>query len=120
MSLVQYLKILNRASHAGNTAYFSVPTSKKDIRQFKRMLKVADLGRFIATVLDSTEQTTRINGGVPDWGNIKASEENKKLYQFISENNLDQYFNINVTGTAQRSEERRVGKECRCRRWTYK
>src|SRR5690554_7385199 len=37
MSLVQYLKILNRASHAGNTAYFSVPTSKKDIRQFKRM-----------------------------------------------------------------------------------
>lgn len=101
MSLVQYLKILNRASHAGNTAYFSVPTSKKDIRQFKRMLKVADQGRFIATVLDSTEQTTRINGGVPDWGNIKASEENKKFYQFISANNLDQHFNINVTGTAQ-------------------
>src|SRR5690554_3755225 len=65
------------------------------------MGKVQEQGRFIATVWDSTEHIARINGGAPDWGNIKASEENKKLYQFISENNLDLYFNINVTGTAQ-------------------
>jgi hypothetical protein len=100
-SLAQYLSVLNRASHAGNTDYFSVPSSKPDIRRFKRMLKIADQGKFISSVLDSTERTTRINGGVPDWGNIKATEENKKFYAFIKEQGLDKHLDIHVTGTAE-------------------
>ena len=100
-SLAQYLSILNRASHAGNTDYFNVPESKSDINRFKRMLKIADQGKFIGSVLDSTQRITRINGGVPDWGNIKATEESEKFYQFIKEQGLDQHLNIHVTGTAE-------------------
>lgn len=99
-SLVQYLSILHRASHAGNTDYFGVPDSKQDLTKYKRMLKIADQGKFIRSVLDSTEHTTRINGGVPDWGNIKATAENEKFYDFIQKEGLDKHLNIHVTGTA--------------------
>lgn len=99
-SLVQYLSILNRASYAGNTDYFEVTDSKTDLRRYKRMLKIADQGKFIRSVLDSTENTTRINGGVPDWGNIKATEENEKFYAFLKKENLEEHLKIHVTGTA--------------------
>jgi len=99
-SLVQFVSILHRASHAGNTDYFAVPDSKQDLKQYKRMLKIADQGNFIRTVLDSTERTTRLNGGVPDWGNQKATAENEKFYSFIKEEGLDEHLNIHVTGTA--------------------
>ncbi|WP_107039171.1 efflux RND transporter permease subunit [Brumimicrobium mesophilum] len=99
-SLIQYLSILNRASHAGNTDYYGIPDSKNEIRKFKRMLKIADQGKFIASVLDSTENTTRINGGVPDWGNQKATLENKKFFTFINEEGLDKHLDIHVTGSA--------------------
>lgn len=100
-SLTQYLSVLNRASHAGNVDYFNVPQSKSEIRRFKRMLKIADQGRFIGSVLDSTELTTRISGRIPDWGNIKTNHENEKLYAFLKEQGLDQHLSIHVTGTAE-------------------
>jgi len=100
-SLAQYLSVLNRASHAGNTDYFSVPQAKNDILRFKRMLKIANQGKFIKSVLDSTEKITRINGGIPDWGNIKANEENEKFYRFVKEQDLDKHLNIHITGTAE-------------------
>lgn len=99
-SLVQYVSILHRASHAGNTDYFAVPDSKQDLTKYKRMLKIANQGKFIRSVLDSSEHFTRINGGVPDWGNIKATEENKKFYDFIKNEGLDEHLNIQITGTA--------------------
>lgn len=99
-SLVQYLSILNRASHAGNTDYFGITDSRNDLRKFKRMLKIADQGKFIGSVLDSTENTTRINGGVPDWGNVKATQKNEKLYAFINKEGLGEHLDIHVTGTA--------------------
>jgi len=99
-SLVQYLSILHRASHAGNTDYFNVPETKQYLTKYKRMLKMANQGKFIRSVLDSTEHTTRINGGVPDWGNQKATEENEKFYAFIKNEGLDEHLNIHITGTA--------------------
>lgn len=100
LSLVQYLSILHRASHAGNTDYFAIPDTKQELNKYKRMLKIANQGKFIRSVLDSTEHTTRINGGVPDWGNIKATSENEKLNDFIKKEGLDKHLNIQITGTA--------------------
>ncbi|RFC53390.1 efflux RND transporter permease subunit [Brumimicrobium aurantiacum] len=99
-SLARYLSVLHRASHAGNTDFFEVPQKKRDINQYKRMLKIADEGKLIRNVLDSTGITTRINGGVPDWGNIVATQKNKEFSTFIQQNNLEEYLDINVTGTA--------------------
>src|SRR5690554_4314826 len=65
------------------------------------MLKIANQGTFIGSVLDSTELTTRISGRIPDWGNIKTNHENEKLYAFLKEQGLDQHLSIHVTGTAE-------------------
>ncbi|PKR80756.1 hypothetical protein CW751_08270 [Brumimicrobium salinarum] len=100
-SLTRYISVLHRASHAGNAEKFYVPEKQSTIRKYKRMLKIADQGKFIRSVLDSTENTTRINGGVPDWGNIKATEKNKAFNAFIQQNKLNEHLNVHVTGTAE-------------------
>lgn len=99
-SLVQSISILNRASHAGDSSRFQIPDSKSKIRRFKRMLKVADKGRFIGTFLDSTETRSRISGSVPDWGNIRSQEKNDSLNTFI-DNNIDaEHLEFKITGSA--------------------
>ncbi|MEX1191516.1 MAG: MMPL family transporter [Brumimicrobium sp.] len=99
-SLAHSISILNRASNAGDVESFEVPTSKKKIKQFKRMLKISNRGKYLRSFLDSTEQITRINGSVPDWGNIKSSKKNDSLYVFI-ENKIDSdILDFQVTGSA--------------------
>ena len=98
-SMVRYLNVLNRSSHAGDTNYFSLPNSKRKLKKFKRILKVANKGGLIATVLDSTETITRVNGTVPDWGNKKATQ-NAQLMAFIQEKNMDKHFDFTITGSA--------------------
>jgi predicted RND superfamily exporter protein len=99
-SLVQSVRVLNRASSAGNTSEFKVPNSKRKIRNFKRMLKVADQGKYLNTILDSTETITRVSGTIPDWGNIKTTAENKNFKTFISESIDTSLLDINLTGSA--------------------
>jgi predicted RND superfamily exporter protein len=99
-SLVQFISVLNRASSAGNTSEFKVPNSNRDIRKYKRMLKIAEQGTLLSTILDSTETTTRISGTIPDWGNIKSSKENQKLKKFIEENINTDNIAIKITGSA--------------------
>ncbi|MEX2485771.1 MAG: MMPL family transporter, partial [Brumimicrobium sp.] len=99
-SLAHSMSILNRASNAGDVESFEVPTSKKKIKQFKRMLKISNRGKYLRSFLDSTEQITRISGSVPDWGNIKSSKKNDSLYAFI-ENKIDSdILDFQVTGSA--------------------
>lgn len=99
-SLVQSVSILNRANNAGDSSRFLIPDSKSKIKRFKRMLKVADQGRFLNTFLDSTDTRTRISGSVPDWGNIRSREKNDSLKSFI-DNNIDaNYLEFKVTGSA--------------------
>ena len=99
-SLVQSVSLLNRAGNAGNTSKFNVPNSSRDIRKYKRMLKIAGKGEFIRTVLDSTETITRISGTIPDWGNIKTTEENKALKSFIKQEIDTSLIDITLTGSA--------------------
>ena len=99
-SLVQSLSILNRASNAGDSSNFNVPDSQSKINRFKRMLKVADKGRFIGTFLDSTETRSRISGTVPDWGNIRSQEKNDSLRTFIENNVNADHIDFVVTGSA--------------------
>jgi predicted RND superfamily exporter protein len=99
-SLVQSVSILNRASNAGDSSNFHIPESKSKIRRFKRMLKVADQGRFLSTFLDSTESRSRIGGSVADWGNIRSQQKNDSLNKFINNNVNVDYLDFIVTGSA--------------------
>jgi predicted RND superfamily exporter protein len=99
-SLVQSISILNRASNAGDSSKLMIPNSKSKIKRFKRMLKVADQGGFLRDFLDSTETRTRINGNIPDWGNIRSGEKNDSLRAFIDENINEKYLDFKITGSA--------------------
>jgi predicted RND superfamily exporter protein len=100
LSLAQTMSILHRGSNAGNPDFFSVPTKKNDIRKFKRAIKVANGGNLVRLMLDSTEHITRIQGTIPDWGNIKTTAANKDFYNFITEEKLNNVFDIQLTGSA--------------------
>ncbi len=98
-SLVKILKTLNRSAHAGNADAHEIPSSNSKIRSFKRIIKVADKGRFVYGFIDSTEQKTRVSGTIPDLGNVLAREKTEALFAFIKKNNLDQDIEFKVTGT---------------------
>lgn len=100
LSLAQSIRVLNRGANAGNEEAFKIPDNKRSIRQFKRILKVANQGTLIDRIMDSTETITRISGTIPDWGNIKSGEKNEAFYSFIKANNLDENFKFKVTGSA--------------------
>ncbi len=99
-SLTRTLKVLNRSSHFGNAAYYKVPESKKDIRTFRRIIRIIGKGKYVNTILDSTEQVSRINGNFPDIGNNAITAKNKKLKQFLSRLALHGKVEYKITGTA--------------------
>ena len=100
LSLVHSLKLLNRSNNLGDSAQFELPTKKSTIKKFKRMLKIAEEGNFINLILDSTETTMRISGGIPDCGNQKISALNIGLKDFISKHTNSQDLSFTLTGTA--------------------
>lgn len=99
-SLVQSLSALNRAAHKGNPNYFQLPEDQRSINRFRRFLKIAGQGKIIRLMVDSTERTTRISGGIPDWGNNKVAAKNKALLAFIKKHKLDKDLNFRLTGSA--------------------
>ena len=100
ISLNQTLKILNRSSNLGDTAYFKTPEKKSKIRSLKRMIKIADEGNFVRLFMDSTENRTRISGTIPDWGNNKVTALNIGLNKYIQENTESDELFFKLTGTA--------------------
>lgn len=82
-SLISVLKVMNRGSHAGNRAYYSLPESERKIKSFRRNLKVANKGELLKSMIDSTERYTIINGTLPDIGNKECSKRNEKLLAFL-------------------------------------
>ena len=105
LSICQITKVLNRASHSGNSEYFKIPQTKREVKKIKRALKMTGScdtcrGDFIYSILDSTEKIFRINGNIPDAGNINISKRNTAFNKFIKKEKLQSKYNIVVTGTA--------------------
>jgi uncharacterized protein len=100
ISLAQTLKVLNRSSFSGNPDSFELPESKSKIRRFRQLLRTAQQGVWLASMLDSSETTTRINGNIPDWGNQKIQEKNKQFALFLKQEIDNSVLAINITGTA--------------------
>lgn len=99
-SLIQSVQVLNRASNAGRVSSFEVPESKRKIRQIKRMLKIANQGRFLKSFLDSNEVRTRISGTIPDWGNLKTTEKNEAFKTFVKDSVNTDLLDVTLTGSA--------------------
>lgn len=99
-SLVQMIKLLNRASFSGDSEYFKLPTSKKRLKTYKRIIKTVSGGGLLNGIVDSTKRFTRISGTIPDWGNQKTTSKNGLLYAFIDEKIDKGDLDVTVTGSA--------------------
>lgn len=100
MSLVKSMKVLNRSMYSGLAEYYKLPDRKSKRKDVRRILKTAQKGKLLRTMVDSTETVIRISGGIPDMGNKAVSERNKKLYAFLKDKTLDGKVEYAVTGTA--------------------
>lgn len=100
LSLVTYLKVLNQASHLGNPEYYKLPETNREIRKLRRPIKFAEKGELFKVVVDSTEKNMRISANIPDWGNKRVQEENKKFERFLQSHVDTNIISVRNTGTA--------------------
>lgn len=100
VSLVKAVKVLNRASHVGDTSYYAVPQSSRQIRKLRRPIRMAQQGEFYKTLVDSTGTLVRLSGAMDDIGNQAVRAKNDSLSAFIKANGFDKDFDFQITGTA--------------------
>ncbi len=100
VSLITFIKVLNQSSHLGNPEYFKLPETQREIRKLKRPIKFAEKGELFKVVVDSTQKNVRISANTPDWGNKKATLENKKFENFLAKNINPDLISVKYTGTA--------------------
>ena len=98
-SLVQSLKVLTRSSHFGDESFFKLPTKKRDVKRFRRYLKIAERGTLLPLFLDTTERLTRIQGTIPDLGNNIISARTKRFQNYLKQRDF-QHIQVRVTGSA--------------------
>lgn len=99
-SLVQILKVMNRSSHAGNKAFFELPTSKRKLKSYRSVLEKFGEGKMIRAIVDTSGRIMRVNGTIPDLGNNAVTAKNKGLKRFIDEKEKVGLANYHITGTA--------------------
>lgn len=99
-SLVSALKVFNRSANNGSEEYYSLPTSKRKIKRYRQILRMANSGKFIRTFVDSTEKVMRIGGSLGDVGNVEVTRRNLKLEKFLKAKEKSGLVDYQVTGTA--------------------
>lgn len=100
ISLPKAVKILNRASHVGDTNYYSIPNSTREIRKLRKTIRIAQGGEFYRTLVDSTGSIVRFSGAMDDIGNQAVRKKNEDLMEFVKEKGYDKDFTFTITGTA--------------------
>lgn len=100
VSLTKAVKILNRASHAGDIKYYKIPQSKKQLRKLKRPIRIAQQGKFYRTLVDSTGSIIRLGGAMDDIGNKVVKAKSDSLEKYIQRKGYDEFFDFQITGTA--------------------
>lgn len=100
VSLTKAVKILNRASHAGDIKYYKIPQSKKQLRKLKRPIRIAQQGKFYRTLVDSTGSIIRLGGAMDDIGNKLVKAKSDSLEKYIQRKGYDEFFDFQITGTA--------------------
>lgn len=100
ISLPKAVKILNRASHVGDTNYYSIPNSTREIRKLRKTIRIAQGGEFYRTLVDSTGDIVRFSGAMDDIGNQAVRKKNEDLMEFVKEKGYDKDFTFTITGTA--------------------
>ncbi len=100
LSVVTAMKVLNRGMNLGKDEFYSLPKKKSKRRSIRRSLRVANKGKFLRAMVDTTETVIRISGTIPDLGNKKVTALNEKLDLYLKGKTMDGKLKYQVTGTA--------------------
>lgn len=100
-SLSSSVKLLNRASHSGLSSYYTIPETKTQIKRLRTILRLAEDGKLLALMLDSTGTVTRISGMMPDLGNDAVTLLRDKFETFIKNDIQSTTLDYKVTGTPE-------------------
>lgn len=100
MSLVSAIKVLHRGMNSGQSEFYNLPTRRSKERRIRQILKTAEKGKFLRTMLDSNETVVRISGTIPDLGNQKVTALNKDLEEYLKTKTMGGKLEYRVTGTA--------------------
>lgn len=99
-SLCQTLKSLNRASHLGSRKFYAIPTSKRALLKFRKIIRIIGQGKYSKTIIDSTETRLRMNGNFPDIGNQRIQIKNQAFQEFLKQLEFKGKIKYRITGTA--------------------
>ena len=99
-SLVTAIKIGHRSMYSGLPEYYTLPKQSSKWRDLKRGFKSKSAEGIYRLMVDSTEQMTRISGTIGDLGNIKVTEMNKYLREYLETKTLNGKIDYKITGTA--------------------
>ena len=99
-SLVQSLCIANRAAHSGNPNYFNLPSSQRELKRFRRQLRMIEKGAYLRTVLDSTERFGRMHGNLADLGSAPIHKKNEAFARYCKALPLHGKVTYQITGAA--------------------
>ena len=99
-SLLTALKVIHRSENSGKKEFYTLPDSQKKIRKYRRNLIIVEQGKYLYTLLDTTEYIMRISGNVPDIGNVAITKRNEALFKFLDKHDLNGQLDYRLTGTA--------------------
>ena len=99
-SLCKTLKSLNRASHLGSRKFYSIPSARRDLMKFRKIIRIIGQGKYSKTIIDSTETRLRMNGNFPDIGNQGIQLKNEAFQKFLRQLKFKGKIKYRITGTA--------------------
>lgn len=99
-SLVTAIKIGHRSMYSGLPEYYTLPKQSSKWRDLKRGFKSKSAEGIYRLMVDSTEHMTRISGTIGDLGNIKVTEMDKYLREYLETKTLNGKIDYKITGTA--------------------
>jgi predicted RND superfamily exporter protein len=85
---------------SGLPEYYTLPTQKTKWRDIKRIITAPRVEHVYRMLVDSTVQTTRISGTIPDLGNSTVTKMDKDLRKFLESKTMNGVIDYEVTGTA--------------------
>lgn len=98
-SLITIMRVLNRGSHSGIADYFKIP-SKSKMKSIRRGLRMVNEGKFIYSLIDSSQLVMQINGTLPDAGNDVSTEKMERFNRFVENRPMSAFIDYRITGTA--------------------
>lgn len=100
ISPLTFIKTLNKAGHNGNSTYYRLPESDKQLSKLTREVQRAKEMEGLRSFISSDFQGCRISGKMGDWGKQEIDKRNEALSSFWEQEMNHELLSYHLTGTA--------------------